>query len=224
MTAASALCLSAHAQSTGEFWPEVLTQIQLPHNFRTQGYLGLQNSESSPYRQIFAGGNLAYNFHRIAKQHVESNNSDKEHTILLAVGYEYLHTLASGKLKDEERINFDGTLARRPLSALLFRDRNRIELRWVNGSYSTRYRNQLSLDYDIVFRNYHFTPYGAVEVYYDGGKGLWNEQQYTAGCEWPYRKLLILQTYYLRQHCTTCNPVNVNAAGLTLNFYFGNSR
>jgi hypothetical protein len=29
-----------------------------------------------------------------------------------------------------------------------------------------------------------------------------------------------MQTYYLRQHRTTCNPANVNAAGLNLNFFF----
>ena len=29
------------------------------------------------------------------------------------------------------------------------------------------------------------------------------------GLEWPYKKLLMLQTYYLRQNCTTCNPAHL---------------
>ena len=112
-------------------------------------------------------------------------------------------------------------MGKRPLSNILVRDRNRLELRWVNGEYSTRYRNQVSVDYDILIHDYKLTPYGAAELYYDGAKHSWNEEQYTAGIEWPFRRIFMVQTYYLRQHCTSGNPVNTNAGGLTLNFYFG---
>ncbi len=206
--------------SASEFWPQVNVQTQLPHQFRVTGYTGLQNSEAVPYQQIFAGGDLGYQWKRITKLHIQNSDSDKEHTLVFAGGYEYLHTLASGKLKDENRAMLQATFARRPWSPLLITDRNRVEFRWVNGDYSTRYRNMLTLNYDLVIAKHRLTPYGAAEVYYDGSKSSWNEEQYTAGIEWPFRRFFNLQTYYLRQHCTTCNPVNVNAAGLNLNFFF----
>jgi hypothetical protein len=30
----------------------------------------------------------------------------------------------------------------------------------------------------------------------------------------------MLDTYYLRLNCPTCNPAHANVAGVTLNFYF----
>jgi len=216
-----ALCAPASAQTaTSEFWPQINAQVQLPRQFRVTGYTGLENSEAIPYQQIFAGGDLGYQWKRISRLHHRNSDSDKEHTLVFVGGYEFLHTLNSGKQKIETRLMLQGTIARRPMSALLITDRNRVEFRWVNGDYSTRYRNMLRFGYDLVVHKYHFTPYAAAEAYYDGGKGSWNEEQYTAGSEWPFHRMFMMQTYYLRQHCTTCSPVNVNAAGLTLNFYF----
>jgi hypothetical protein len=215
-----ALCPASPSQTpVSEFWPQINAQIQIPRHFRTTAYVGMQNSESFPYQQIFGGADLGYQWKRITKRHVANSDSDKEHTLVIAAGYEYLHTLNSGKIKDEDRGLLQGTIARRPWSPLLITDRNRVEFRWVNGDYSTRYRNLLTLNYDLLVRKHRLTPYGAAEAYYDGGKGSWNEEQYTAGIEWPVHRLFAMQTYYLRQHCTTCNPVNVNAAGLNLNIY-----
>lgn len=216
-----ALCPASPSQSSAaEFWPQINARVQLPRQFRFTGFTGLQNSEAFPYQQIFVGGDLGYQWKRITKRHLVNSDSDKEHALVFAGGYEYLHTLSSGKLKDETRLTLQATFARRPWSPLLITDRNRVEFRWVNGDYSTRYRNLLSLNYDVAVHKHHFSPYGGVEVYYDGGKGSWNEEQYSAGIELPFCRFFNMQTYYLRQHCTTCNPANVNAAGLNLNFFF----
>ncbi len=108
-------------------------------------------------------------------------------------------------------------------AGFLMRDTNRIEFRWVNGVYSTRYRNKLAVERDFLARGFRFTPYASAEAFYDVTKGSWNEEYYAGGVQWPYKRLLMLDTYYLLQKCPTCKPANVNVAGVTLNFYFGNS-
>jgi hypothetical protein len=95
-----------------------------------------------------------------------------------------------------------------------------VEFRWVNGSYSTRYRNLVLGEYDITIHAFRISPYASAEAFYNGAYGSWNEEQYTAGIEWPYKKLLMVQTYYLRQNCTTCNPAHLNVGGVTLNLFF----
>jgi hypothetical protein len=65
-----------------------------------------------------------------------------------------------------------------------------------------------------------FSPYASAEEFYTTQYDSWNEQQYAAGIEWPYRSLLMLQTYYLRENCTTCNPAHLNVGGITLNLFF----
>ena len=220
-----AFCLASPAQtSVSEFWPQINVQTQLPQQFSLTGYTGLQNSEASPYQQIFGGANVGYQWKRITKQHIQNSDSDKEHTLVFGGGYEFLHTLNSGKSTDENRLMLQAMLFHRLGAPLLISDRNRVEFRWQNGGYSTRYRNMLSLGYDVLVHKFHFSPYGGAEFYYDGGKGSWNEEQYSGGIEWPFRRWFNVQTYYLRQHCTTCNPVNVNAAGLNLNFFLNQSK
>lgn len=209
------------SQTTSEFWPELSAHIQFPRHLRVVGFVGSEKGENDfSYQQIYSGAGIGYQWKHISKDHLENNDPDKEHVFVLGGGYEYLHTVTAASTKYETRLALQGTFAQRPLSRLLVRDRNRVEFRWVDDKYSTRYRNLLSFDFDIMVHKFRLTPYSSIEVYYDGGKSSWNEEQYQAGIEWPYRKLVMLQTYYLRQHCTTCNPIDVNVGGLALNFYF----
>ncbi len=222
-------CVGAGAQSQtatteAEFWPAVDAHFQLPGNYRLLGFVGLKKGEEFPYQQLDTGLGLGYQWKAIAKSHLQNIDLDKEHAFLFGGGYEYLRTLQSGKVKYENRMTLEVTLGFRPLSRILVRDRNRVEFRWVNGVYSTRYRNQLSLEYDILIHKFRLTPYASVEVYYDGAKHSWNEEQYTTGLQWPYKRLLMLDVYYLRQNCATCNPAYLNVGGLTLNFYLRNNK
>jgi hypothetical protein len=229
LTIALAFSLHASAQSSspstaGEFWPAVDAHIQLADNLRLLGFVGLKNGEEFPYQQLNTGIGLGYQWKRISKLHLENIDQDKEHVLVFGTGYEYLQTFQSGQEKSENRWVLQATPALRPLSRLLVRDRNRIELRWVNGVYSTRYRNNLSLEYDLTVRNFRFTPYASAEIFYDGAKSSWNEEQYTVGLQWPYKRILMLETYYLRQHTTSSSPAYLNVGGLTLNIYFANKK
>ena len=210
---------SSQSQTAGEFWPEAYVFYQLPEDWRLLAIAGLKNSEETGYRQVNAGIGIGYQWKRITKPHLENIDPDKEHLLVVAGGYENLQTL-SGKEKFENRLVIEGMPGFRPLSRLLVRDRNRVEFRWINGVYSTRYRNQFSAEYDLMIQHFRFSPYADVETYYNGPTASWNEEQYTGGVEWPVKRILQIQTYYLRQNCTTCTPPHLNVGGLSLNFFF----
>jgi hypothetical protein len=118
----------------------------------------------------------------------------------------------------------DGTPGFRLPGEFLVRDRNWLELRWIDGTYSTTYRNMISVERDFLVHGFRFSPYGSAEVFYDGPKHSWDQEWYTAGVQCSFRRLLMLETYYRRENCTTCNPTNWNAAGITLNVYFANTK
>ena len=101
---------------------------------------------------------------------------------------------------------------------------NWTELRWIEGAYSTTYCNMALAEGDFIVHGFGLSPYGSVEVFYDGPKHSWDQEWYTAGVQWSYKHLLMLDTYYRRENCPTCNPENWNAGGVTLNFYFGRAR
>ena len=70
----------------------------------------------------------------------------------------------------------------------------------MDGDYSTRFRNRLTVERDLLVRNFRFTPYASAEFFYDFASGQWDEQQYEAGIQWPYRRIFMVETYYLFQH------------------------
>ena len=155
----------------------------------------------------------------ILTPHRVNADSDKEHFVVLGAGYEHLETIQSGSDKSENRILLDATPRVRPTGRLLLSDRSQFEFRWVNGDYSTRYRNKVGADVDADIGSFSFTPYASAEFFYDVTKGAWNEEQYAAGIHLPWRKVLMLDLYYLRQNQPSGSPPRLNVFGLTLNVY-----
>ena len=66
--------------------------------------------------------------------------------------------------------------------------------------YSTRYRNLAQGEYDISIHDFHFSPYASAEFFYNGATSSWDQEWYTAGIQWPYKRMLMIETYYLRQN------------------------
>jgi hypothetical protein len=213
----------AFSQTTEEFWPILNAHVQLPSDYRLLAFVGSKKGEEYPYQQLHAGLGVGFQWKSFSKFHPLNIDPDKEHLLVVGAGYERLQTIQSGTAKNENRAVAEAFLGFRPASRLLLRDRNRGEFRWVNGVYSTRYRNDLSGAYDIAVHNFRFIPYASAEVFYDSAKNSWNEQQYTAGVQWPFRHFLMLATYYLQQNCTTCTTPRLNVAELSLNVYFRSS-
>ena len=206
--------------TVAEFWPEVNAHIQLPDHWRLGTFAGLKKGEDFPYQQLYAGIGVGYQWKKITKPHVENINPDKEHILVFGGGYERLQTLTSGKADNENRLALQAVAGFRPASRLLLSDRNRVEFRWVNGVYSTRYRNLAQGEYDLSIHDFHFSPYASAEFFYNGATSSWDQEWYTAGIQWPYKRILMIETYYLRQNCTTCNPANLNVGGATINLFF----
>jgi hypothetical protein len=209
----------AQSQTVSEFWPTVNARFQLPHKWRALAFVGLKKGEENEHQQLNGGLGLARQLRPILKPHPENNDPDKEHTFVLGGGYERLQVYQSGTTSNENRVVLQAVYGLRPLSRLLVSDRNRVELRWRDSGYSARYRNNAQMLYDILVRGFHFSPYGSAEFFYDGGKGEWSREQYTAGLELPVGRIVSLQTYYLRQNDTS-EPQHLNVAGLTLNMNF----
>jgi Protein of unknown function (DUF2490) len=224
-----ALCSNAAGQAQTsstetEIWPEGDVHIQLPSHLRVLAFTGLEQGIGFPFQQWYSAAALGYQFKPILREHLLNIDPDKEHYLVLGGGYEFLRTVQSGAVHHENRITLDATPGFRVSSRILLRDRNWLELRWIDGTYSTTYRNNITVERDFLVHDFRFTPYGSAEVFYDGPKHSWDQEWYTAGAQLPSKRRFMFETYYRREHCNTCTPANWNAAGMTLNLYIGSAR
>jgi len=216
--------LAQMSSTETEIWSEGNAHIQLPSHLRVLAFTGLEQGIGFPFQQWYSAVALGYQFKPILREHLLNIDPDKDHYLVIGGGYEFFRTAQSGIVHHENRITIDGTPGFRVSSRVLLRDRNWLELRWVDRKYSTTYRNSVTVERDFLVHDFRFTPYGSAEVFYDGPKHSWDQEWYTGGIQLPFKRRFMVETYYRREHCKTCTPVNWNAAGMTLNFYFGNPK
>jgi hypothetical protein len=214
---------AAQTPTTGSaFWPVVELHAQLHDNLRFLVLGELKNGEDYSYDQWRLGAALGYQMKSFVRPHLEDIDPQREHKLLFGAGYEYIESTESSRPGTENRVTLGITPRGRFPGGLLVSDRNRFEFRWVNGVYSNRYRNELGIERGTVVKHVHFTPYATAEFFYDLADGSWNQEQYAVGISWPFERVLKVNTYYLYQVCTTCNPKYLNVAGVTLNYFYRN--
>ena len=155
-----------------------------------------------------------------------------EHVILRA-GYRF--GTAVGSNDDpfkEHRLLTEQTLRKLLPGDFLLSDRNREDFRFVNGDFSFRYRNRVTIEREVhLFKGRTITPYVSAEIFYDTRSSAWNRNRLAVGFQQslrrgPLRKMLlpkrqvILDLYYMRQNDNRSEIQHVNAIGAALAFYF----
>jgi len=201
-----------------QVWPTVNVNFDLRDKTRLQLSEGLEAGDS--YSKWTTAVMLSYRMKQRLIPNRRDNDEENHHVLVIGGGYEYLHDSQNGKIKNENRIVLAGTGHFTPIGGgLLLTERNRIEFRWVEGTYNFRYRNKVAVDHHFKTGDFSFIPYAAGELFYDRNHHSWNENHYAFGSQFPYKKLLMVDAYYLHKNCTTCNPQSVNVIGLTVNVF-----
>ena len=152
--------------------------------------------------------------------------------IILRNGYSYGFSLTGKDPFKEHRIIFEQTF-RQPIPLdILVSDRNREEIRIVNGETSARYRNRLTLEREFHIGRFAPVPYGSAEVFYDSRFDTWNRNRLNVGVQIPLKRgfplvtlinpkrQVILDLYYTKQNDSRSDPRHVHAIGATIAFHF----
>lgn len=207
-----------------EFWPEIDVYINLRPKLRL--YLLGTVSKSVEDGEL----RNAQGFEAQIGVHIDY--LPNKH-VILRTGYRYGTSLGeTDEPYKEHRLLTEQTLRKLIPGDLLLSDRNREDFRVVNGDFSFRYRNRVTIEREFqLFKQRTITPYVSGEVFYDARYRTWNRNRLTAGVQaslrrGPIRKMLlpqrqvILDLYYTRQNDSRADTQQVNALGAALAFYF----
>ena len=213
----------ARCQSSGEsnqFWPTLNASFELGKRSRITTTIEKHNGEDAPYDQWKFAAIFSHRINRIGEYLRHDVDKENEYNLVLGGGYEFLRTDQNGRQKNEHRILVQAIPKYVLFAKILAQDRNRIEFRWTNGIYDFRYRNKLTIDRTFKIDKLRLIPYASGELFWDRNHHAWNENQYAFGVRFPYKKSFMLDTYYLRQNCTTCSLDPLNVFGVQANLYF----
>jgi hypothetical protein len=220
----SPLAKAQESVTRNEFWPEIDVYINVKPKVRL--YLLGTISKSVEDGEI----RNAQGFEAQIGAHVDYIPNDH---IILRAGYRFGTSMGDrDEPYKEHRVLTEQTLRKLLPGELLLSDRNREDFRFVNGDFSFRYRNRVSIEREVdLFKERTITPYASAEIFYDTRTSAWNRNRLAVGFQQslrrgPLRKMLlpkrqvILDLYYLRQNDSRSETQHVNALGAALAFYF----
>lgn len=217
--AISASSLSAGAQ-TFQFWPEVDTYVKVNDKVRFY-FVASQTRENKTGTDAEIGPNIDFFLNplfRLKKITVFQLDQSKSRPLMFRIGYRYLPSTTA---PTEHRIVMEATPRFPLIGGTLITDRNRSDLRFIDGKFSWRYRNRLSAERTFTVRRLHFTPYGRAEAYYDSNYNKFSRVAFDAGTIFPVGEHVELEGYYEHQNDTSKSPNRqVNALGAVLSLYF----
>ena len=212
------------SDTRNEFWPEIDVYINVKPKVRL--YLLGTISKSVEDGEI----RNAQGFEAQIGAHVDYIPNDH---IILRAGYRFGASVGDAdEPYKEHRVLTEQTLRKLLPCELLLSDRNREDFRFVNGDFSFRYRNRVSIEREVdLFRGRTITPYASAEIFYDTRTSAWNRNRFAVGFQQslrrgPLRKMLlpkrqvVLDLYFMRQNDSRSETQHVNAIGAALAFYF----
>ena len=207
-----------------EVWPEIDVYIEIKPKVR----LNFLGTVSRSVEDGEFGNGQAYE----AQIGAHIDYIPNKH-VILRTGYRFGSSVGntSSPFK-EHRFLTEQTLRTLLPGGLLLSDRNREDFRFVNGDFSFRYRNRVTVERQVhLFGERTITPYVSGEIFYDTRYGVWNRNRYAVGVQTSLRRgpvlkmllpkrQIILNLYYMRQNDSRSDIAHVNALGAALSFYF----
>jgi hypothetical protein len=212
------LQLTFAQDTSNQVWPEADLYYRLNDRYRVRFLAALtkdkeaQNLTDGTFESDFDIGLLPILRHRL----YDDPDTERGRYLSFRVGYAYLPSFSGA---NENRGIMEIT-ARAPLPAkFLFTDRNRGEIRSIDGELSTRYRNQPKVERDFAIDKFKFTGFAYVEFYYDTRFSAWARTEYSGGIDIPIRKRWVFEVNYLRQNNQEPRQSSVNGVGLIIQWY-----
>ena len=215
--------IPASAQSTGdEIRPELGVYVQQGPQIRIEFIDIFHNAPgTSDWRGDFGLYINAALKPVLRRELRDRPNVYRDKYLTMRVGYRYQGSLSNGQSSAESRGILELTSRYLLPGQFEISDRNRGEFRWIAGQpFSTRYRNRLRLEHDVVHGWLNCTPYIYDEIFYDTRYNQWTPNLYAIGVEFPVGPHLVLEPYSWRLHGSRSHPPHSNAFGFKVNFYY----
>ena len=214
--------LSAQDEARNEFWPELNVFYRLDASYRLFFFVAPAFSDNN-FTEGQVGAHIEMGLFPILRTSwKETYDVDRFRFVRFRAG---IQRATNQPLSENPSKEWRGVAELTPRWSLPFdilsAFRNRLELRWLDDDYSTRYRGRLTLERDTeIFWEYTIVPYASVEMFYDWRFDVWNRVRYQLGFTFPIIRLLALETYYLHQNDWRSQPARLNAFGLVGILYF----
>jgi hypothetical protein len=211
----------AQEETRYEFWPSVEAYYRFDAQWRAYGTVGLSQSRETQYTDASIGAYLDYSFLPIGPLITfEATEFERYRAFQIRTGVFLAEALGSHKgTYTETAVVVEPTARLYITEKILLVDRNRFEIRRLNGEGSWRYRNRIRVERLMVTELVTFSPYISFEALYDSREQTFNRLRTQAGAEWKLSEIVVLDTYYLYQSDSRSSPEHLHVLSVSLTMF-----
>jgi uncharacterized protein DUF2490 len=218
MLVCAVLGRTARAADSYEFWPETALYYGLRPGMRMYVDTAYASGPESDIQSLDLVLALDLSIKPLLR---EVDDWQRSQYFWMRAGY-----TRSGRAEDLERqtpedrlfVQFSGKFE---LPGGIWIDgRARVDLRWINDSFSERYRLRAEVNREFKLYGHSVVPYFNVEWFYDTRYDGWSRKLYQLGSEFTVNTHFRYEIYVARQNDYLPTETNVAALGLMGKWYY----
>jgi hypothetical protein len=228
LVALLACAASLRAQTNAsppEIWPEFTINYDPIRKIGIVWAIRKETSDLTPEKTLETTATFIYRvkpFVRNALFEDDEHSNERNYMLSFAANYELTKSFGPSTTSIGQKVMLDVTPRYNLPGRFLVHNRARFEFRWTEGEKDFWFRDRLRLEHKIRIGKARVLPYAMGEIIWTKDTGSWNRSVLSTGVELTIvRKRAMLDVYYQRKNCDTCDFADVNAVGLNFNLFFG---
>jgi hypothetical protein len=212
---------TAWADDPMEFWPELNLFVHSSPLVRYYLVAAYAEDKESTFRTIDAAGYIDITIGPHLPHTRQKADWQTKKYFWARIGYDHIFkALGETKIAPENR----GIVALHARTYLPWEitveARARMDLRWIEGNDSRRYRLRIEVNRDFNLWNHVVTPYVQAESFYDTRYSGWSRELYQVGAEIGVTAHFRIEPSVARQVDKLPIASDLWAAGLVLKWYY----
>lgn len=201
--------------------PELDVYVRLSDTTRLLFKANLTRNLSEDTTDGAVGVNYDITVKPIFRRQLHEADWERDRYLWFRIGYQYSGNFVGDEGSSIENRGVLEATGRAPLPFEFWLvNRLHVDLRFMDGDYSQRYRGRLGIERKVVVGGVTAVPYAEAEFFYDTRFDAWNRQVYQAGAEVELTEHWRIEPYYARQNDQRSTPAHLNRIGLILKTYW----
>lgn len=219
--ALAALAAPAQSGERGhEVEPEFNAYIKLTDRARVYLLADLTVAKPADATDAELGVHVDFTLAPLLRPLLRDADWARERYLWMRLGYRLMGSPDHGGTGPGERRGIAEITARMDLpQAVWLVHRARLDLRDIQGEWSTRFRYRLGVEREFNVGGVVLVPYAQAEIFHDSRYDVWNRQLYQVGVEVELNKQWRIETYVARQNDSQSASSNLDRIGIVLKHY-----
>jgi len=212
---------SAQSGDPWEFWAELNLFKKVNPTTRLYFVVADTKGKEAEFRTVDLAGYVDLTFGPKLPRRRQKLDWQSRKYVWARIGYDHIFKVEGGTRTGPENRGVVALYGRVYLpGAILVEGRTRADLRWIEGSYSTRYRFRIEVNRDFTVLDRVVTPYFQAEYFYDTRYDGWARDLYQVGAEIGVTGHFRVEPSVVRQLDHLPSPSGLYAFALVARWYY----